>query len=96
MNNSIALWNKESKKGTTYASGKTTIEGKQYRITLFVNNNKKTEKSPDYSLIIEENTNNQVTQENTANKPKNNSDDVFKEFNDLVEKNDVREFDLPF
>ena len=34
-----SLWNKESKKGTTYASGKTTIEGKQYRITLFVNNN---------------------------------------------------------
>lgn len=94
MNNSVALWNKESKKGTTYASGKTTIEGKQYRITLFVNNNKKTEKSPDYSLIIEENTNNQVTQENTANKPKNNTDDIFKEFGDLTEN--VKDMDIGF
>lgn len=48
------LWNKESKNGNQYATGKLKIGDKNYILTLFVNNNKKSEKSPDYNLIIKD------------------------------------------
>ena len=48
------LWNKTSKNGKVYANGKIEItEPGHYRITQFVNTEKKTEKSPNYSLILE-------------------------------------------
>lgn len=47
-----ALWNKTSKNGLNYSYGKTTINGKVYKVVLFANTKKKNEKSPDYSLIL--------------------------------------------
>ena len=47
------LWNKQSKNGLTYASGKFTYEDSPFRVTLFINENKQNEKSPDYDIIIE-------------------------------------------
>ena len=52
MNNDeirIALWVRESKKGTKYFSGLTKIENKEYIVTIFKNNKKNSDKSPEYT-----------------------------------------------
>lgn len=53
MNNEIktGLWIKESKKGTKYFSGSLKLDDKEYYLSIF-KNNKKTEKQPDYQLIV--------------------------------------------
>lgn len=50
----IGLWKTKSEKGTEYYKGKTEIEGKEYRIALFINKNKKTDKSPDMTIKLTE------------------------------------------
>ena len=85
----IGLWNKESKKGTTYATGKVTIGGKECKITLFKNENKKSEKSPDYNILIEDSINTQEDTKIPVKMAKNGlKDDVFKDFQD-IEANEV-------
>lgn len=49
---SYGLWSKVSKKGTKYCQGKVYIDNIPYKVVLFRNEEKKTEKSPDYSLLI--------------------------------------------
>lgn len=44
------LWATQSKNGNEYFTGKVTLEGKTYRIAMFINNKKLSEKSPDYNL----------------------------------------------
>ena len=95
------LWNKVSKNGKTYASGKIEINGKLYKITLFANENKKTEKSPDFSLILDE-MNNYTKNEKTTHSEaknaeleqnKNKQEDVFRDFGDKIK---IDEMDIGF
>ena len=60
MNNneiSIPLWKTKSEKGKEYYRGTKTgieINGKVYKTTLFTNENKKTDKSPDMTIKLSE------------------------------------------
>ena len=64
------LWKKQSQKGTSYYSGSVDIEGKKYWVTLFVNDTKRTEKSPDMNLLLREAEENpQVTPTQTVEQP---------------------------
>ena len=54
MENSIGLWEKKSQKGNIYYYGKTKINGKEYKISLFKVGEKKNEKQPDYNMLIKE------------------------------------------
>lgn len=49
------LWLNKSKSGKKYLSGSLGIFG--WRIAIFKNENKQTDKSPDYNLVIERSTN---------------------------------------
>ena len=91
---STGLWNREAKSGKTYASGKATIGNKEYRITLFINNDKKNEKSPDYNIIIEEYTNISNESKPSDNEQINkHSEDPYKDFGEQIQIDDS---DLPF
>lgn len=92
---STGLWNREAKSGKTYASGKATIGDKEYRITLFTNNDKKNEKSPDYNIIIEEYTNTSSEPKTSHREPKNDID-IYKDFGEQVQLEDDPNFELPF
>lgn len=91
------LWNKVSKNGKTYASGKIEIEGKLYKITLFTNENKKTEKSPDFSLILDEVNNYTKKEKTTQNEAKNTEleqnkeqrEQIFEDFGKEIEIDDI-------
>lgn len=48
----IGLWQKESKNKLKYCSGKVYINNIAYKVLLFKNTVKKTEKSPDYSVVL--------------------------------------------
>lgn len=51
--NSIgALWNKSSKSGMQYMSGRITLNGQTFSIAVFVNGRKTTEKHPDYQIVL--------------------------------------------
>lgn len=78
------LWNKESKNGNQYATGKLKIGDKEYVLTLFTNNNKKTEKSPDFNLIVKDTPAAEI-------KEKNNNildEQVFADFGNKIEIDD--------
>lgn len=47
------LWFKQSKNGLKYAKGKVVIDNKTYYIVLFNNKDKKSDKSPDFTLILQ-------------------------------------------
>lgn len=47
------LWYRSSKNGLKYAKGKVVINGKTYYLVLFNNKNKKSENSPDFTLILQ-------------------------------------------
>ena len=47
------LWFKQSKNGLKYAKGKVVIDNKTYYAVLFNNKDKKSEKSPDFTLILQ-------------------------------------------
>lgn len=51
--NTGALWEKTSKTGNQYYSGNLTIDNIKYKLTMFINDKKGNEKSPDYRLIAE-------------------------------------------
>ena len=72
------IWEKTSEKGTRYGYGKITIEGKEYKVVLFKVGEKKSEKSPDFNLILEE---------IKENKDKKN-EEVFADFGDNLEVTD--------
>ena len=48
------LWEKVSKKGVSYATGKIKIEDKEYKILLFKNAEKRNTNSPDFNITFEE------------------------------------------
>lgn len=48
----IGLWNKTSKNNLPYCNGKIKLNGITYKVLLFKNSSKKTEKSPDYSIML--------------------------------------------
>lgn len=48
----FGLWYHESKNGLKYAYGKVIINGTSYKCVLF-NNNKKNDKQPDFTLLIQ-------------------------------------------
>lgn len=54
MKEKTGLWKTESKKGNSYYKGKIKIEGKEYTLAVFKNENKKSETSPDIMLYVEE------------------------------------------
>lgn len=49
---SYGLWYKTSQKGLKYATGYIKVNGEKKRVTLFKNDNKKSEKSPDFTIIM--------------------------------------------
>ena len=53
-NNQIrtGLWSRKSQNNTRYFTGKIEIDGKVYYISLFNNNFKKSDKSPDLTLCL--------------------------------------------
>lgn len=53
-NKYFGAWVKESQKGLKYINGKIEIDGKGYWISLFKNENKTKEKSPDYNISVKE------------------------------------------
>lgn len=77
-----SLWTKTSEKGTKYASGKIKIEDKEYKIVLFKVGEKKTEKSPDFNIILEE-----IKIKEEKNK-KETDEQIYAEFGDLTEIDD--------
>lgn len=46
------LWKRQAKSGLTYYNGKVEIDGKEYYISIFNNKNKKSDRSPDLSMVI--------------------------------------------
>lgn len=79
MENSIGLWEKKSQKGNVYYYGKTTIDGKNYKVMLFKNENKSNEKAPDYNMIIKGEEKKEEKVESSS------SDQVFAEFGNQVD-----------
>ena len=54
---SIGLWKTKSEKGTEYFRGVKAgveINGKKYKVSLFTNSNKKSDKSPDMTIKLAE------------------------------------------
>lgn len=79
-----SLWKKTSSKGNTYYTGKLKIGDKEYQVTLF-NNNKTSDKSPDFNLIVRDSVISQENQKQVQNVPENKSskeldDKVFEDF----------------
>ena len=53
----IGLWKATSEKGTEYYRGSKTgieINGVKYKVSLFINEKKKSEKSPDMNIVLSE------------------------------------------
>ena len=85
----IGLWEKKSQKGNIYYNGKFKLEGKEYKITLFKNEQKLNEKAPDFNLIIRDSINTQESEKVVEIPPKiEPSKDVFAEFGDMVANDD--------
>lgn len=94
-----SLWQKKSDKGTTYYSGKLKMGEREFYLTLF-KNNKTNEKQPDLNIIVRDSINTQETQKQVSNRHKNSKleenkqqqfvvDDVFTEFGNMLEDEDV-------
>lgn len=50
-----ALWNKvSSKTGTPFLAGTVELEGKKYKITVFAAREKKTDKHPDWDIMMDD------------------------------------------
>jgi uncharacterized protein (DUF736 family) len=47
-----AGWIKKSAKGITYMSCKLTVNGQDINFSMFKNDNKKSEKAPDYNIVL--------------------------------------------
>lgn len=47
-----ALWKKESSKGLEYFGGILEIDGKKHNIAVFATKEKKSDKSPDYEIVL--------------------------------------------
>ena len=100
--NKIGLWAKQSKNGNTYYAGKIKINDKEYKLQLFKAENKKSEKSPDYTLFIRDSV---ISQENNKSGnivPKNSektgkleqSEDIYANFGNNI--NEITDNDLAF
>lgn len=88
----IGLWKTKSDKGTEYYRGTKNgieINGKMYKVTLFMNLNKRTDKSPDMTIKLAEIKQDDV-QENIQEIPQNIKTEY--QDNEIVLEPD----DLPF
>lgn len=63
-------WIKQSQKGTSYISCKMNIDGKDYNFSIFKNERKTSEKSPDYNILL------------STGKPSNQGNNAFKDDSD--------------
>ena len=83
------LWKKISKKGNNFYSGKIKIGTTDYNVVLFVNENKQSEKSPDYNIILKDILIVPGEQKQVKIAPKNESsglsDDAFIQFGEQIE-----------
>ena len=50
--NAGALWKRETGNKEKYLSGNVDIDGKRYSISIFAAKNKKSDKSPDYTISL--------------------------------------------
>ena len=97
----VALWEKKSQKGNIYYNGKFKLENKEYKITLFKNEQKLNEKAPDFNLIIRDSINTQEEQKNDnkgqinmkLGQDKVDLDQVYADFGNQLE---YSEDDFPF
>lgn len=64
-----ALWKAVSKNGLNYLQGNITINGQRYKIAVFQNQKKTSEKSPDYSISFSDNQGQQNQQQNYSQPP---------------------------
>lgn len=48
----IGLWEKESKNKQKYCNGKVYLNNIAYKVLLFKNQNKKSDKSPDFTILL--------------------------------------------
>lgn len=84
------LWKQVAKSGKKYCSGKIKIGTTEYNVVLFNNEQKKTEKSPDFNLILKDELITPTKQEQTKIESKNESnngldDSLFEEFGKSIE-----------
>lgn len=84
------LWKKISKKGNSFYSGKIKIGTTDYNVVLFVNENKQSEKSPDYNIILKDALIVPGEQKQVKIVPKNESsngldDELFEQFGNSIE-----------
>ena len=90
----IGLWEKKSQKGNIYYNGKFKLEGKEYKISLFKNENKLNEKSPDFQLFVRDSINTQEKPKEVEIPPKNEpQEDIYADFGNKIE---FTEDDFPF
>lgn len=87
MKDKTGLWEKESKKGKKYYTGKLRIEAEEYSIALFKNENKK-DKQPDFTLYYEK-----KEKENTK-KSYTTDEVVYADFGNSAD--DISDEDLAF
>lgn len=78
------LWTKTSEKGVQYGNGKIKIDNKEYKVVLFKIGEKKTEKSPDFNLILEE---------LKDDKKKETDEQVYADFGEITE---IKDSDIAF
>lgn len=88
------IWNKVAKSGARYGSGKIKIGTNEYNVVLFVNENKKSDKSPDYNLILKDvlivPTDNKQAEIVPENKSSDGMEDsVFEAFGNQIEFDDI-------
>lgn len=89
-NNKGSLWKQVSAKGTKYYSGTATIDNKDYRVSMFVNDKKGNEKRPDFNLVFEE------PKPYIQESPKQEND-PFQDFaNENKDELELSELELPF
>lgn len=89
-NNKGSLWKKQSKKGTWYYSGNTTIDNHDYKVSMFENDKKGNENRPDFNLVFEE------PKQQIQESPKQEND-PFQDFaNENKDEVELSDLDLPF
>ena len=88
------IWNRVGKSGAKYGSGKIKIGATEYYVTLFTNENKLNEKSPDFNLILKDTLIVPEDKKQAEIVPENKSSDgmddsVFEAFGNQIEFDDM-------
>lgn len=64
-----SLWNKKTKDDKKYLGGTVNVNGTEFFISVFKNDNKKSDNSPDYTVSVMEKTGGQEKPAPRASKP---------------------------